>query len=366
MRKMTKDPKISNIQIRGLLVSITVGGGALTLPDTLTNIMGKDGWISILLTGILIIPILWIINQLFIDHPNKDYFEIIKSTLGNIVLYIYMAILGVYFIILLAFITRNLGELVKTFLLPNTPVEIIIVLFILACSYIAIYEVDSIARAGYFIYPIIILTIFVLLLISLPTADFTDILPMFQSDISQLPKGIMASFFSFGGYEILLFTLPYVEDNKKTFKSSLLGLAIIIITYTSIFIVNISQFNVEQIKRQIYPTLMLAKHIDLPGYFLQNLDGIFMSIWVLIIFASMSPIYFVAGKTLSKIVKSQDHKYFICGLIPIIYFLALIPQNVAKSFITFGKYLNILGIISTIIFPIIIFVVGRVKKKVAK
>lgn len=363
---MTKDPKISNIQVRGILISVTIGGGALILPNTLAGIMGKDGWLGIILTGILFIPILWIVNQLFIDHPDKDYFQIVESILGKIALYIYMLVLGVYFTILLGFITRNLGELVKTFLLPNTPIEIIILLFILSCSYLAIHEIDSIARSGYFIYPIVIGTILLLLLVSIPTSDFTDILPVFQSDIRDLPRGVAASFFSFAGFEILLFTLPYVEDNKKTFKSSLLGLGTITVTYVAIFLINLSQFSVEQIKRQVYPALMLAKHIDLPGYFLQNLDGVFMAIWVLIIFASMSPVYFSAGKILSKIFKTKDHKYYIWGLIPIIYFLALRPQNVAESFLTFGKYLNILGFISIIIFPIVVFIVGRIKKKVAR
>jgi len=360
---MTKDPKISNIQIRGLMTSSIIGVGTLSLPNQLVSIIGKDGWISIILSGVLTIPIIWIINQIFLNNPGKDYFQIVKSTLGSTLFYLFMIILSVYFIIFLGSITRNLGQLVNAFLLPNTPIEIIILTFILACSYIAIYEIDIIARAGYSIYPIIIITIFILIVTCIPTAEFTGILPVFQSDITQLPKSIGTNFFSFAGFEMLLFALPYAEDNKKTFKSSLLAILIVTISYLGIFFMTLANFSSKQIKSQIYPVLMLAKQVDLPGYFLQNLDGLFMAIWILVVFASMAPTYFAMGKVLSKTFKTKDHKYFIWGLIPVIYFLALIPENVAELFIIQERYLNILGFISIVITPVLVFIVGTIRKR---
>ena len=48
---MKDKPSISSIQLKGLIVSSVIGVGILTLPNTLGNISGKDGWMIILLTG---------------------------------------------------------------------------------------------------------------------------------------------------------------------------------------------------------------------------------------------------------------------------------------------------------------------------
>ena len=59
---MNKDPKVSNIQIRALVISTVVGVGILGLPNQLANAMDKDGWIAIILSIILTIPMLIIIQ----------------------------------------------------------------------------------------------------------------------------------------------------------------------------------------------------------------------------------------------------------------------------------------------------------------
>ena len=48
---MNKDPKISDIQVRGIIVSTVIGVGVLTLPNTLGAILGKDGWMAIIIGG---------------------------------------------------------------------------------------------------------------------------------------------------------------------------------------------------------------------------------------------------------------------------------------------------------------------------
>lgn len=365
---MSKDLKVSSIQIRGLIVSSVIGVQVLTLPNTLSNIMGKDGWIAILLAGLLMIPIVIVINKIFEINPNKDFFQIGRDSLGSVGFTLCLLIYLVYFIIFTAYISRTLGELIKAFLLPTTPIEFIIITFILACSYIALYEIDSIVRAGYFIYPVIIGFVLLLVLVSIPTMKFTDVLPVFQSDLTQIPRGIQTAFLSYAGFELMLFALPYVEkgERDKTLKAGVLSIIIVTIIYLGMFIISITHFSLEQIQRQTYPILMLAKLIDLPGYFLQNLDGIFMAIWVLVVFATMSPAYFASGKILGKMFKLEKHKYFIWGLIPVIYFISLHPENIVVLDETLGKYVNILGFISIVTIPFLILIVGSIRKRLKK
>lgn len=215
---MDRKHKVSNQQIKGLVVSMMVGIGILSLPSVIANIMANDGWIGILLGGILNIPFIIIINKIFQLYPDKDFFEIGRDVLSPVIFNIFLVGFLMYVILLASYVTRNLVEVMRIFLLDTTPSEIIAITFILATSYIARSEIDIIGRAGYHIYPIIIGFAIFIIIVSIPNADFTNLLPVFQSNIRLVPKGIRVSFFSYIGFEILLLTIPYAEKKEKNIK----------------------------------------------------------------------------------------------------------------------------------------------------
>lgn len=361
---MNKDPKISNIQLMGMFVSTVVGIGIFKLPNQLVRDFGNSGWIIIIISGLLIFPILYVYQKLFSIYPGMDFFEIGKKTIGSILFNICLFMFLIYLIVFIAFISRNLGEMIKSFLLVTTPIEIIILAFIVSSSYIACYEIDIIGRAGFIIYPIIVSFVLVIVLISIPKADFTNLLPLFQFDIKDIPKGINNSFFSFEGFGIILFAIPFLENKKESFKFSSIGLLSVMMMYIVTFIVTISQFSIKQVQRQTWPVLTLVKIVDLPGYFLENLDGLIMAMWVLVIFGTAAPAYFGAGKILSKMFKTKSHKYFIWGLIPVIYFVSLVPENHIQINQVMGKYLNILGALSTVVLPFLLLLIGLIKRSI--
>ena len=358
---MNKDPKVSNIQIRALVISTVVGVGMLGLPNQLANAMDKDGWIAIILSIILTIPMLIIINTIFKDNPGKDFFEIGNLALGKIIFTICLIIYLLYYIAAAAFISRLLGDLIKGYLLINTPIQIIIILYLISIGYAAISDIDVVARIAYLTYWLEIGFGVLLVLLSLPGADFTNVLPLFQSDISKLPEGLRAGIFSFMGFEILLFAIPYAEEKEKVLKTSISAVIIIGVLYLLIFFATITNLSLQRIKSDPHPVLMLAKLIDLPGYFLQNLDGLVLTIWVIAIFSTIVPVTFSTGKILSKMFKTKTHKMFILMLIPVVYLVALIPRSVIKMKEIMIYVTEYLGAAIIFIIPLTILIVGRIR-----
>ena len=112
---MGEENKLSSKQIRALVVSTAVGIGILTLPNRIAIANGNDGWITIILSGLLIIPIIMVMDRIFKMYPNKDFFTIGREVLGKWVFNIFLIIFFIYFIVLMSNIVRNLGELIKAF-----------------------------------------------------------------------------------------------------------------------------------------------------------------------------------------------------------------------------------------------------------
>lgn len=363
---MIGNNKISTKQVRALIVSTVVGVGILTLPSKISVITGNDGWIAIIIGGLLtLIPIIFI-NKIFEFYPDKNFFDIGYEILGKWIFNAFLIIFLGYFIILSASITRNLAEIVKAFLLETTPTEFIILTFVLVTSYVARSDINIIGRIGYHVYFFIIGFMILMTLVTLTGLNFENMLPTLQSDFTKLPKAIEVSFFSYLGFEVLLFALPFAEDKKKTLQSSLIGVGIVTIIYLVIFVISLSQYGLDHLNRQLFPTLSLVKEVDLPGFFLENLDGFVMAVWVLFIFSSMGPAYYGAGTILANLTNTRSHDIFILPLLPIIYIVSLIPQSINEVYINLGRIIDYAGLLVIVVLPGILYVLGYFKTRRVK
>lgn len=210
--------KISNEQIKALIVTIVAGVGVLSLPSDMAVRMNNDGWLGILIGGLITIPFIILIDKLFKLYPNKNLFEIGRDTMPNILFKLFMTIFLIYNIVLLSYVIRIFADTIKTYLLETTPTEVIVFSILLATSYIARSQLEVIARMAVMIYPIIIGFIIFLIIISIPSADFSNILPIFRVDYKAIIRGVLMSIFAYSGYEFILLVLPLAENPDKTLR----------------------------------------------------------------------------------------------------------------------------------------------------
>lgn len=354
--------KISNRQIKALLVTTIVGVGVLSLPSDVAMVLNNGGWIGILLGGLISIPFIMVINKLFSIDPGKSFFQISCQAVGRAVTKVFLFIIFAYFIMVLAYTVRLFSEVIKAYLLENTPTEVIILTMLLATAYIARSKIEVLARFAVMIYPIIVGFVIFLLVVNLPNNDFTNILPLFDIDYKLIPRAVYASFFSYAGYEILLFAQHISEDESRSLKYSVGSMFMVIGIYLVIFFITLSQYGIHQLKREIWPTIAVIKEIDLPGYFLENLDGVVMAVWVLVVYATVGPFFYACGVTIAEIFGFNSHKLFIPFLIPLIYIIALIPDNLVTVNEILGSIGNYLNVAAVVIVPIIILIAAYVRK----
>ena len=360
---MQKKNKISNEQIKALVVTTIIGVGILSLPSDVAMILNSGGWLAIVIGGIVLVPFFIMLDKLFKMYPEKSFFQIGREVMNPIILNLFLIIFLAYTIVLLSYTNRVFAEVIKAYLLETTPIEIIILTMLLAISYIARSQIEAVARMAVMIYPIIIGFIIFLILVNLPNTDFTNIYPLLDMDYKLIPWGVASVFFSYIGYEIIILAFNFSEDNSKSLKYSLRGLFIVIGVYLIVYFITLSQYGIHQLKREIWPTIAIVKEVDLPGYFVENLDGIVMAIWVMVVYGTMGPIFHSGGVILSNIFKTDIHEIFILPLIPIIYIIALLPENLVEVNEVLGRILDYFALAAIIVIPTIIFILAIIKKR---
>lgn len=358
-----EEHKISNGQLKALIITANVGVGILSLPSTVADIMNNAGWIAIILGGLATLPFVYIMNKLAEMYRGRIFYEYGKEIVGNTLFKIFNVVYLTYFLVFLAFVVRIFGEVIEAYLLQNTPIEVIMFTMLLATSYIGRSDIESLSRMAFLILPIIALITIFFVILSLPTLDFTNVLPAFRFNIKDVPKGVVTVFFSYVGFEIILIALAYVEDSKSALKTSFLSIFYTTIIYLVTFFITLSQFGIHELKKQIWPSISIMREIEVPGFFIENLDGLVMAAWVLIVFATMGPLMYGGGVVLSSIFNTKKYNFFVIPIIPIVMIIALIPENVTQVYLNMELVVRILAVFSIIIAPTILLIISFLKRR---
>ncbi|HQA48858.1 MAG TPA: GerAB/ArcD/ProY family transporter, partial [Bacillota bacterium] len=122
---MNDQEKITSNQLMAIMLSTIIGIGILTLPRTVTEAAGPDGWMLVLAGGVVAIILSVVISRLGLMFPGKTVVEysgdIITKPLGII----FSLGFFTYYVLFCAFEARVFAEVTKQFLLDRTPAEAI-------------------------------------------------------------------------------------------------------------------------------------------------------------------------------------------------------------------------------------------------
>lgn len=354
------EKRVSNTQFKALIITGVVGVGVLSLPSSIARIANNDGWISIVIGGAISVLLMYLMVSLAQMHPGKVVFEYARELLGNFGFYIFAVIYIIYFMMVLAVEVRIFAEVIKVFLLENTPIEVIIISMLITSMWIGRYKIEVVARIALLMYTVLFVIIIFGVIAVFPQLDFTNIFPLFQTNVKTIIGGVRETFFSYLGIDFVLVSLAYLEEPKEAMKYSMRAILSVTLLYVFAFVLTISTFGVNELKRQVWPTIALVREVDFPGFFLENIDGIIMAAWVLIIYGNMAPTTYNSTLVFSNIFKTKEHGLYVLPLVPIVYFISLFPQNLYEVYKNM-LIPNILGFIVMIIFPILLFILSKIK-----
>ena len=112
----------------------------------ITGGVEQDGWFTILLASLLVIPLFLVYGRIIRLFPQKDLFQVLELIFGKIagkvltVLYIW------YAVYLSALVLRNFSEFIQVSTMPETPQLPILILMVLTTVYLVRSSMSSIGK----------------------------------------------------------------------------------------------------------------------------------------------------------------------------------------------------------------------------
>ena len=356
---------VSTSQMVSILILTAISTGILTLPRNLAEVVPYDHWVILLAAGtfimIMIIVYAWIIRL----KPGKQYFEILCDSLSKPIAYITALAYIVYFIGLIGLLTRLFGEVIKAYLLVRTPIEVINISILASCIYLSRKGVEVLGRMAMFLLPITIVITAFLAILSFINTNLRNLLPVFQITFTEVLQGIPVTLLSFLGLEVLLFFGADLEKPKESIWATI-SVAVVVLFYLLVIILTFAQFGTIQMRSLIWPTLDLFDTVEIPGLFIENLQVIVMSTWVVTVFTTIAPLYMAGVITAKSIMNFRDRASLSAPFLPFIYFASLIPKNLAHLYSITDKFTLYFASVMVFAVPLIVLISLLIRTKLGK
>ncbi|NDI33191.1 GerAB/ArcD/ProY family transporter [Chengkuizengella sediminis] len=359
---MLEQGKISNRQLTILIVQFIIGSKILFVPASLAADSEQDVWISGLIAIVVGVLVAWFYAHLALQFKNQGILQYSEAVLGKWLGKLVTIVLCLYFLIIAAFLVRDIADFMTIQIIPGTPILAIMIVFMIVTIIGVRLGLEVLSRAAEIFNPWVILLL-LLLLVSVSTQiEWKNILPVFDHQMKHIMKSSL-TFITFPYLEMIIFLqiLPYVNKPSLVKRSMIVGTILgggmlVVVTLFCVLILG-----VDSTTRHIYPTYALAKKITI-GEFISRIEVIVAGVWFLTIFIKLSLcLYFIAASIMQLFaLKNYKPLTLPIGIILICLAILLVPNM--TYLITFDATTWIpIAIIVGFILPLIIYIVHKLK-----
>lgn len=361
---MDNPRQITTIQAASILISTIIGVGVLPLPLFAVRGAGTGAPLLTLLAALLALVGLIILTKLGQRFPRRTIVEYSQDLIGKWPARIGALLIILFFAELTALASREFGEVVVTTVLRRTPLDVsVIVMIVLA----ALSARSSITVFGYihqFYVPFVLFPALLIFALSLKNANPLYIQPFWGQgdDYSRAFRDMIMITTLFNGAFVMTMVIPAMRNPKRAMKSALWGMLIAGGFYVLTVAATVAVFGPEETLLLLWPTLELAKVTSLPANVLERLDAAFLAVWVTAVFTTLYSTYYFTIHSTSKLLGLKDHKFLAMGMMPFIFVLAMLPQNVLDMYyiiLSVGR----VGLVLTIVYPLLLLIIALIRKK---
>ncbi|AHN21346.1 MULTISPECIES: GerAB/ArcD/ProY family transporter [Lysinibacillus] len=340
-----------------LAQSVMIGTGILSLPQQLSS-LGYSQALMPLIFGVIasvtLYPMIWI-NSKF---PNDNLFRINEILLGKWLGKCINLFFVIQFLVFIAGIISNYMHLIQSTALQEQTITGPVFCFLLLLIYIVSGGIKSIAR---FCIMTFFLTIGFLYFThwAFEKGDMSHFLPLFNFfSVNDFYEALKRGYLSVLGYELVMFYFPYIVDQKKAFRHSLIGIWISILLCfitTAISVMYYSEWQLEYVE---FSVLNLFKAGEFS--FIERIDIFGITLWVFLILSTVAAYLWCAKKGVETLVSKKSNVYLYI-LVAIIFFVVKMPSSreFQDKLFTSANYVGYM----LILWPVLLMMVYVLRKK---
>lgn len=303
--------------------------GTALISTFYTTITSHETWLVIVVGFLVFLPTLFVVFKLIDLFPGKNLIEMndlaFGPALGKIMSLAYM-----FFYITLASLNLIVEQgFVATFLLPQTPVLVTNIMFMLVCAFAVRGGIKTLFNQSTLFVITATFIIIVSILLNINNIDLLNLFPVFQlPKMKYIQATHMVSVYQFIELTDFLMFVPFVTDPKKVKRSFFYG---ILFGAVSLLIIIIRDTVVlgNTLQMTYYPSFQTFRMIDV-GDIISRSEFLFAIILDMLYFFKISILYYVVALGISQIFHLESYKRIVLtiGIIIVAYSSILFQTSV--------------------------------------
>jgi spore germination protein KB len=353
--------KLSVIQLFALIFIFEMGTALVVSYGTNA---GKDAWLAILLALCGGIVLFYIFHFLYRQYPNLLFTGYIREIFGTYLGWIVGLLYCLHFLYICGRNVRELGDLLVSSTLSETPLLAINLTLVLVICYVIHLGIEVVGRTA---------EVFMVVLLLLGAAgnffvlvsgdvDFHQIRPFLERGWKPIFTTAFPHLLIFPFGEMIAFTmlLPYLNRPqlaKRAWLAAMISSGMIL-SWT--VLLNTSVLGIDVMQRSVFPTLTAVGKVNLFD-FIERLDAIVVFTLLITVFFKASIYLYAAVLGIADLFKLKTYRQLLLPIGTIVIFLSL---TMASSFSEQGEegFLNhYLSLALLIVVPMLMLVVSVIR-----
>jgi len=329
---MSDKETISGRQLTLLTFTFIIATGTLFVPSMVAKKAGQDGWLSVLIAGIVGVILVFIITALGLRFPEKslvEYSEIILGKwLGKIIVLIYI----LFYFHLSSNIIRGVTSTIQGTLLQNSTLETITIIVFLASAYSVKMGLETITRANILNLFVTFLAIFTVFILLIKDMNIEMLTPVLSRGIVPVLRGSVEPASWFCQVVSIAFIMPFINKPKETRLCAIIGVVWAAVTLSIMAALVVVIFGPQLASVLSFPTLEVVRYINV-GQYIQRVEIVFLIPWIISNYIKICFFYYITVLIVSKIFKIEKTKTLVIpvGLVLFSMSIALFKNNVELS-----------------------------------
>ncbi len=230
------------------------------------NEAGRDSWLSFLIAGVLIIPLLFCFLGLVKGEQDVEaVFCRAAGKWGGRFLCLLYGVLAIY---VSAVAISIFVYFISETALIRTPRVVLALLMALTIAFLLRCKLPALGRFGEMTFPIVAAFVLISILATLPQCNFRDLLPVARH-IGKLLNGTWTSLLLHYGecFFPILALCTGIRDHKERKRGALGAVAFAAVTLCSVFIKNLCSLDLYAVTSYYFPSFAVASSISLGPFF---------------------------------------------------------------------------------------------------
>ncbi|WP_285767170.1 GerAB/ArcD/ProY family transporter [Peribacillus sp. SI8-4] len=350
--------RLNPLHVIFLLINTATGVGMITFPHDVSQ-MGYGMWVMPLVYGIVMQLLFFLFFKLLKYYPKNTLFEINHLLLGRVLGNLVNFLIFIYAVLVVYRVIVSYAQIVNLLSFQSNHTFWIITALLFVTFFI-INRGNLISLAQYHFLSFF-LSIWIILFLSMGfnKGDITHLLPLLNFKASDLLPAFPEGYFSFIGFEFILFFYPFMDNQKSACKQASIALWIVVFMYSFVTIASVVQFSEWQLQHIEYPVVNLMQEVQLS--FVARIDNFFVNLWLLLVIGTAATYIWIAKNALNQISgneKNETTKVLAAlGLVFILFFLPGILSVVLEKIANLIIYFNFV----LVIFPLLLLAIRRLK-----